>query len=432
MLKKNIFFFVLLSFICGCSTMLCRRDPKSSSAFSNSCSSFKSCQGNDPIIVFADAICTEETIRIRFKVPEARGRSCIKRENGCNYEHCNHNRDENCEGLNTQTCRMCEDCELETYHYKTFAKRKENFTVWVYGKGIEQKCDATCVRDCEQRCPLTVDSQALFAHYCDSTTARLTSTPAVTSPDDMPSTSFSTIVIVVVFLSIVLLIFLIAWFGHLRKRKVFEKQRKYKFYETVITPRISLTLLLAAANDEPKQQDILLKFAGFLSECYSINVILDLYSREQIYADSSAWLEKSMLFCDVILIIWSEGAEKRWHSPDNFTDQLEVFTPVLKQLNEDLIKKKDLSKYVIAHLGSLNGNDIPKKITKSPIPCFNLIRDFHVLCRHLVEFSNKSKNPAKKSKVKFKKLDRGKILSGSVIALENCFLEIGRNKHCSV
>ena len=432
MLKKKILFFVLLSFICGCSTLLCRRDLNTSNKFLSSCSSFKSCQGNDPIIVFADAICAEETIRIRFKVPKARGRSCIKRENSCAWEHCNHNRDENCEGLNTQTCRMCEDCELETYHYKTFAKRTENFTVWVYGKGIEQKCDATCVRDCEQRCSLTVDSKALFSHYCDSTTARLTSTPAVTSPDDMQSTSFSTIVIVVVLLSIVLLILLIAWSYRLQKRKDFDKQRKYKFYETVITPRISLTLLLAAATDEPKHQDILLKFAGFLSECYSINVILDLYSREQIYVDSSAWLEKSMLSSDVILIIWSEGAEKRWHNPDNFTDQLEVFTPVLKQLNEDLIKKRDLSKYMIAHFGSLNGNDIPKKITKSPIPCFNLIRDFHLFCRHLVEFSNKSKNHAKKSKVKFEKINRSKMLSGSAIALENCFLEIGRNNQCSV
>ena len=243
------------------------------------------------------------------------------------------------------------------------------------------------------------------------------------------STSFSTIVIVVVFLSIVLLIFLIPRIGHLRKCKVFEKQRKYKFYETVITPRTSLTLLLAAANDEPEHQDILLKFAGFLSGRYSLNVILDLYSREQIYADSSAWLEKFMLSSDIILIMWSEGAEKRWHNPNNFTDQLEVFTPVLKQV---LIKKRDLSKYVIAHFGSLNGNDIPKKITKSPIPCFILIRDFHVFCRHLVEFSNKFKNPAKKLKVKFEKINRGKMLLGSAIALENCFLEIGRNNQCSV
>ena len=223
MLKKQILFLVLLSFICGCSTPLCKRDLNSSGAFSNSCSSFKSClPGNDPIIVFTDAICAEETIRIRFKVPKARGRPCIKRENSCTWEHCNHNGDKNCESLNAQTCRMCEDCELEAYHYKTFAKRTENFTVWVYGKGIKQKCDVTSVRNCEQRCLLTVDSQALFAHYCDSTTARLTSTPAVTSPDDMQSTSFSTIVIVFVLLSIVLLSFLIAWVGHLRKRKVFE------------------------------------------------------------------------------------------------------------------------------------------------------------------------------------------------------------------
>ena len=178
--------------------MLCRRDLNFSSAFSNSCSSFKSCRGNYPIIVFADAICAEETIRIRFKVPEARGRSCIKCENSCAWEHCNHNRDENCEGLNTQTCRMCEDCELETYHYKTIAKRTENFTVWVYGKGIEQKCDTSCVRNCEQRCLLTVDSKALFARYCDSTTARLTLTPTVTSfSATMQWTNNSTIIIIV-------------------------------------------------------------------------------------------------------------------------------------------------------------------------------------------------------------------------------------------
>ena len=407
--------------------MLCRRDLNSSSAFSNSCSSFKSCRGNDPIIVFADAICAEETIRIRFKVPKVRGRPCIKRENSCAWKYCDNNQDENCVGLNTQTCRMCKNCKTETYHYKTFAKLRENFTVWVYGKGIEQKCDTTCVRNCEQRCSLTVDSQALFAHYCGSITARLTSTPAVTSfSATMQWTNNSTIIIIIVFVLffIVLTILLNAWIFCLRKRKVFEKQRKYKFYETVITPRISLTLLLAAANDEPKQQDILLKFAGFLSERYSFNVILDLYSREQIYADSSAWLEKSMLFCDVILIIWSEGAEKRWHSPDIFTDQLEVFTPILKQLNEDLIKKKNLSKYVITHFGSLNGNDVPKKITKSPIPCFNLMKDFHVFCRHLVKFSNKSKNPKEKSKVKT--AYQRNFPSGSATALENCFLDFRR------
>ena len=178
MLKKKCHFFIFLSFISSCSTMLCRRDRNTSSAFSKSCSSFKSCQGNDPIIVFADAICTEKTIRIRFKVPEAREKPCIKREKRSAWEHCDNNQDENCVGLKTQTCKMCEDCELETCHYKTFAKRKENFTVWVYGKGIELKFEETCVRNCEQRCSLTVDSQALFAHYCGSTNARLTSTPS--------------------------------------------------------------------------------------------------------------------------------------------------------------------------------------------------------------------------------------------------------------
>ena len=138
----------------------------------------------------------------------------------------------------------------------------------------------------------------------------------------MLSTNNSTIIIIIVFILLfsVLIILLNAWIFCLRKRKVFEKQRKYKFYETIITPRTSLTLLLAAANDEPKHQDILLKFAGFLSGRYSLNVILDLYSRKQIYADSSAWLEKFMLSSDVILVTWSEGAEKRWHNPDNFTD----------------------------------------------------------------------------------------------------------------
>ena len=420
---KTCYFFILCASTYGCSTMLCKRDRNNRSKFSNRCSSFKSCQGNDPIDVFANADCTAETIIIRFKVPKRRGRSCIKCEDSCTMGHCNHNRDEYCDDLKIQPCETCENCTTETYHYKTFAKQKKSFTVWVYGEGSD--CVVTCVRNCEQRCPLTVDSQALFAHYCGSTTARLISTPAVTSPDDMQSTSFSTIVIVVVLLSIVLLSFLIPWIGHLRKRKVFEKQRKYKFYETVITPRISLTLLLAAANDEPKQQDILLKFAGFLSECYSINVIMDLYSREQIYVDSSAWLEKSMLSSDIILIIWSEGAEKRWHSPNNFTDQLEVFTPVLKQLNENLIKKKSLSNYILAYFGSLNRENIPQIIAKSPIPCFNLMKDFHVLCRHLVKFSNNSKKTVQKFKIKFVQNDQGKAPSGSAVALENCFLEVG-------
>ena len=419
---ETCYFFVLYASTYGCSTMLCKRNLNSRSKFSNRCSSFESCQGNEPIDVFANANCTAETIIIRFKVPKARDIPCIECEERCSVDQCKSGRDENCDGLKTQSCKMCENCTSETYHYKTFAKQKENFTVWVYGKGSD--CVVTCVRNCNQRCSLTVDSQALFAHYCDSTTARLTLTPAVTSPDDMQSTSTSIIIITFVLL-IVLSILLIAWSYRLQKRKDFDKQRKYKFYETVITPRILLTLLLAAATDEPKHQDILLKFAGFLSECYSINVNLDLYSREQIYVDSSAWLEKSMLSSDVILIIWSEGAEKRWHSPNDFTDQLEVFTPVLKQLNEDLIKKKSLSKYILAYFGSLNRENIPQMIAKSPIPCFNLMKDFHVLCRHLVKFSNNSKKTVRKFEVKFVQTDQGKAPSGFAIALENCFLEVG-------
>ena len=58
------------------------------------------------------------------------------------------------------------------------------------------------------------------------------------------------------------------------------------------------------------------------------------------------------------------------------------------------------------------------------MPCFNLIKDFHVFCRHLVKFSNKSKNPKEKSKVKT--AYQGNVFSGSVIALENCFLDIER------
>ena len=52
------------------------------------------------------------------------------------------------------------------------------------------------------------------------------------------------------------------------------------------------------------------------------------------------------------------------------------------------------------------------------------MKDFYVFCRHLVKFSNKSKNSKEKSKVKT--AYQRNVPSGSATALENCFLDIRR------
>ena len=104
------------------------------------------------------------------------------------------------------------------------------------------------------------------------------------------------------------------------------------------------SVFIVFTDDHPSHKDVVLKFATLLEADYGFKVVLELYDREKVYTDPTAWLEKS-LHADKILVIWSPGAEYMMKSNQADLNQYNMFLPVLKKIKEDVITGKDLSKY---------------------------------------------------------------------------------------
>ena len=208
------------------------------------------------------------------------------------------------------------------------------------------------------------------------------------------------------------------FFGNKRYQRFLIQKRK--FYEIGIFPKISLTFYLTFFDEHPNHKAVVLRFADYLKVRFGFNVILELFDREAIYKDPAAWLEKSLASSDIILVIWSPGAEQRWSNSEKFNHRLDLFTAVLKRVKSDLTLRRNLSKYLFAYFQY--HDNVPRFIRNSSIPCVKLMADFYSFCNKLIEFSKKLEN-FQKSKITFS-ADSIEVNSAEAVELERSILEM--------
>ena len=146
-------------------------------------------------------------------------------------------------------------------------------------------------------------------------------------------------------------------------------------YNSLI-PCTPLNIFLVFLDEHSMHRDVVLKFASFLNDCFGFIVLLELYDREQIYINPVEWLERTLSTSDVILVVWSPGADKRWAEYETSNDRMDLFSPVLKQIRSDLVLGKSVSKYKFAYFDYCDKNVVPAYFRTHKIPCFNLMSEF--------------------------------------------------------
>lgn len=159
------------------------------------------------------------------------------------------------------------------------------------------------------------------------------------------------------------------------------------------------SVFIVFLNESTEHKDAVLKLASVLQADYHIKVSLDLYEKEKIYSNPAEWFSKVMTSCEKILIIWSPGAEVLWKSSKSITNRHDMFTPVLRQLDNDLIFKTSLKKYVLAYFSDCQGKDFFQTIPSNKIPRYKLMEQLEDLSQILLS-PRKYKNGIKKDKSK--------------------------------
>ena len=143
-----------------------------------------------------------------------------------------------------------------------------------------------------------------------------------------------------------------------------------------LIPCKPLNIFLVFLDEHPMHRDVILQFASFLNDCFGFIVLLELYDREQIHINPVEWLERTLSTSDVILVVWSPGADKRWAEYETSNDRMDLFSPVLKQIRSDLVLGKSVSKYKFAYFDYCDKNVVPAYFRTYKIPCFNLMSEF--------------------------------------------------------
>ena len=168
-------------------------------------------------------------------------------------------------------------------------------------------------------------------------------------------------------------------------------------------PAISITIFVAFLDEHPTHKLVVLKFSNYLREYFRYKIILELYNREAIYENPFDWLEESLSSSNIVLVIWFSGATERWNNPEKFTDKLDLFTPVLKRIKQNLTYERNLLKYMFGQFEYSSSEVLPKPIRSSnSITCVTLMTEFNLFCQKLVDVAN-SKTFPPKSKVSLTK-----------------------------
>lgn len=156
-----------------------------------------------------------------------------------------------------------------------------------------------------------------------------------------------------------------------------------------LAPNITVTVYLLFTDDHPKHKEVVVRFARFLQEACGFDVIFELWDEENLYQNTTRWMEKSLQNADKVIVIWSPGATARWRHyygcsasdrPTGPSNAGDLFTPVVEQIFKDLFTNSVLSKYYLAFFdyGDRNCFVVPQ-LQKQVSKIYCLMNDFQEL-----------------------------------------------------
>ena len=140
-----------------------------------------------------------------------------------------------------------------------------------------------------------------------------------------------------------------------------------------------------------------------------------MYSKQEIYDNPANWLERA-LGADKILVVWSLKTAAQWEEVNKVNDKLDVLSPVMRQIKNDLVLNNDLSKYIFVTFSYYKNASLP--FTKNKIRNFELMKQFQAFLDVLL------KADIKKSKQRIYKFDKSRNKSEYECLFENAVNEM--------
>ena len=330
--------------------------------------------------VDTDFTCDEKRTKLVFTVPEERGKPCLWYVNNAEgnytgwYNSCDFNR----------TYFAFGSYGNGTYNYTQLELFFEGEVTWnfsIAGKKYEnEKCDIWLDTSIFDNCYLQPSAPLI---------PRTSSSIPATTHKSRSDKTFPVIYPIVVILIVLLILLTVIYVVY----RFFQRQQimKAKFYEIDFDQFIPTSIFVVFLDEHPTHKEVVLKFANYLKERFNFTIKLELYDRENIYKDPATWLEQSLTSSDVVLVIWSPAAEERWNNPEKFTDRLDLFTPVLKRIKQDMTLNSNLTKYIFACFEYHDSEVLPKPLQNGSVSLIKLMTEFRVFCSKLAEFSKSSK-----------------------------------------
>ena len=142
-------------------------------------------------------------------------------------------------------------------------------------------------------------------------------------------------------------------------------------------------LFLVFANNNEKHLQVVLNFANFLQADLGFDVMCELFQTLQISVDPVSWMNYCMKQCDKILVVWPPSLIKQTDTAA--VPERDLFTPVLKNIRNDLFCGVNLDKYYFCYFDYCSTELIPEDFNASKVYHFHLMNEFEKLYYLLIE-----------------------------------------------
>ncbi|CAK8698504.1 unnamed protein product [Clavelina lepadiformis] len=136
-------------------------------------------------------------------------------------------------------------------------------------------------------------------------------------------------------------------------------------------------LFVVFCDDHDQHRCVILKLINFLVEDLGFQVSSELSESLNLIEDAFSWMDQKLSEADKVVVIWSPLGKEKWqkymecsvidsNSPD-------VFSPVVKQIRNDLRCGRNLGKYIFAYFEYCSTDVIPDIFAELAVPCFRLM-----------------------------------------------------------
>ena len=142
-------------------------------------------------------------------------------------------------------------------------------------------------------------------------------------------------------------------------------------------------LFLVFAKNNEKHRQVVLNFANFLQADLGFDVMCELFQTLQISVDPVSWMDYCMKQCDKILVVWPPSLIKQTDTAA--VPERDLFTPVLKNIRNDLFCGVNLDKYYFCYFDYCSTELIPEDFNASKVYHFHLMNEFEKLYYLLIE-----------------------------------------------